>query len=307
LSEGLNLQEASVIVHLDLPWNPARLDQRVGRALRLGSRHSTVTVYAFAPPTSAERMLRIETRLREKVSIAQRTIGVAGRILPSPLTSIPPSGLAEQRGEIESQLRAWRDTRATLINEPIAAVESDVAGFVALVRTARGPRLIADLGNGIETSIETVGRALRLCCGRAVDMPRSSSASVDIDRWLSAQRGADTVNLTAAGTARSRRTALNRVALAIARAPRHQRLRLAPLADAARSVASTPLPEGAERVLDTLIRAELPDEAWLRSIAAFGTLNTRATASAGASSEGLIALILLQRTRDFSPGQTDRK
>src|SRR5206468_886510 len=30
LSEGLNLQEASVVVHLDLPWNPARLDQRVG-------------------------------------------------------------------------------------------------------------------------------------------------------------------------------------------------------------------------------------------------------------------------------------
>src|SRR4029079_3469477 len=72
LSEGLNLQEASVIVHLDLPWNPARLDQRVGRALRLGSTHPAVTVYAIAPPTSAERLLRIESRLKEKLRIAQR-------------------------------------------------------------------------------------------------------------------------------------------------------------------------------------------------------------------------------------------
>ena len=32
LSEGVNLQRASVIVHLDIPWNPARLEQREGEA-----------------------------------------------------------------------------------------------------------------------------------------------------------------------------------------------------------------------------------------------------------------------------------
>src|SRR5258705_7590041 len=36
LSEGVNLQDASVVVHLDLPWNPARLAQRVGRVRRPG-------------------------------------------------------------------------------------------------------------------------------------------------------------------------------------------------------------------------------------------------------------------------------
>src|SRR6185312_16097211 len=39
LSEGLDLQRASVVVHLDLPWNPARLEQRVGRVRRLGAEH----------------------------------------------------------------------------------------------------------------------------------------------------------------------------------------------------------------------------------------------------------------------------
>ncbi len=43
LGEGLDLAAASVIVHLDQPWTPARLDQREGRALRLDSPHEAVT------------------------------------------------------------------------------------------------------------------------------------------------------------------------------------------------------------------------------------------------------------------------
>jgi superfamily II DNA or RNA helicase len=294
LSEGLNLQEASVIVHLDLPWNPARLDQRVGRALRLGSRRPTVTVYAIAPPTSADRLLKIESRLRDKLRLAQRTIGVAGRILPAPLTTIAPGGLAEQRSEIEAHLRSWRETHMPLGADPVAAVECDESGFVALVRTSRGPQLIVDVGDGIETSTPVVARAISLCNGRAARASRTSvdAARASIDGWLATRHGADTVDLAAAGAARSRRATLNRVALAIARAPRHQRLRLAPLADAARSVASAPLGEGAERALEMLARADLSDEAWLQSIAAFGELNTR-TVNMPAAGEGIIALILL--------------
>src|SRR5207247_1060626 len=102
LSEGLDLHAASVIVHLDLPWNPARLEQRVGRVRRLGSTHETVHVYAFAPPASSERVLRVEQRLRAKLRIARGMIGLGGYALwpanPSPSSSRrsharwPPSG-----------------------------------------------------------------------------------------------------------------------------------------------------------------------------------------------------------------------
>src|SRR5690349_596912 len=54
LSEGVNLQRASVVVHLDLPWNPARLEQRVGRVRRLGALRDHVTVYALSPPADSE-------------------------------------------------------------------------------------------------------------------------------------------------------------------------------------------------------------------------------------------------------------
>ncbi|WP_437990909.1 DEAD/DEAH box helicase [Sorangium sp. So ce145] len=45
---GLNLQAASYVVHLDLPWNPARLDQRTARAHRLGQGRSVSVTYLCA-------------------------------------------------------------------------------------------------------------------------------------------------------------------------------------------------------------------------------------------------------------------
>jgi superfamily II DNA or RNA helicase len=54
---GLNLQSASIVINLDLPWNPAVLEQRIGRAHRMGQK-STVSVINFvAQGVLEERML----------------------------------------------------------------------------------------------------------------------------------------------------------------------------------------------------------------------------------------------------------
>jgi len=54
---GLNLQAASMVVNLDLPWNPAVLDQRIARAHRHGQRHTVNVVNLIAEGTIEERML----------------------------------------------------------------------------------------------------------------------------------------------------------------------------------------------------------------------------------------------------------
>ena len=106
--------------------------------------------------------------------------------------------------------------------------------------------------------------------------------------------GASAVAWPAIAASRTRRVALARVARALSRAPRHRRAVLAPLAHAARSAAVAPLAEGAERVLDSLVSSDLPDEAWLRSIAAFGELNARRESSRGQGLvRGSIAALLL--------------
>jgi superfamily II DNA or RNA helicase len=54
---GLNLQAASMVVNLDLPWNPAVLDQRIARAHRHGQPHTVNVVNLIAKGTIEERML----------------------------------------------------------------------------------------------------------------------------------------------------------------------------------------------------------------------------------------------------------
>jgi Helicase conserved C-terminal domain len=68
-AEGLDLQRAARVVHYDLPWTPMRLEQREGRALRLGSPHREVEVIVFRPPAAIERALHITRSLAVKARL----------------------------------------------------------------------------------------------------------------------------------------------------------------------------------------------------------------------------------------------
>ncbi len=70
--QGLNLQTASVIVNYDLPWNPMRVEQRIGRAHRLGQTREVRILNLCARDTVEEHVLRL---LHEKIDMFQRVIG----------------------------------------------------------------------------------------------------------------------------------------------------------------------------------------------------------------------------------------
>lgn len=72
-SEGLNLQAARVIVNVDVPWNPARLEQRIGRIARLGQRSSSVDIYNLWYPESIEA--KMYTRLMERRDLYELAVG----------------------------------------------------------------------------------------------------------------------------------------------------------------------------------------------------------------------------------------
>ncbi len=301
LSEGMNLQEASVAVHLDLPWNPGRLEQRVGRIRRLGSRHQTVTVYSIAPPASAESLLRIETRLRDKLRIAQHTVGVAGSILPSPLPSLASRGLAEAQGDLHERLTRWR--RPEISSDPhddvivVAAVRSAITGCIAAIADRRhDPHVVAVRDDQVSDRAEDVLSLIALGGGDDVRIDRDLLDYMleQLARFIEQRRGASAIDLNAVAATRSRRAVLDRVSRTLARAPRHRRAQIVGLADAARLAATASLGEGAERILDVLVHADLPDEAWLRSLAAFGELHRRGAPVAATSRPRPIALLLLQ-------------
>jgi superfamily II DNA/RNA helicase len=56
---GLNLQHASVVVNLDQPWNPAVLEQRIGRVHRLGQHRPVRVVHLISQGTIEEGMLNL--------------------------------------------------------------------------------------------------------------------------------------------------------------------------------------------------------------------------------------------------------
>jgi superfamily II DNA or RNA helicase len=75
LSEGVNLQEASIVIHLDLPWTASKLEQRIGRLARLGSRHHRVVSYSVHPPPRTESFLRELEIIARKSDLATRLFG----------------------------------------------------------------------------------------------------------------------------------------------------------------------------------------------------------------------------------------
>lgn len=71
--EGLNLQHrCRLVVNLELPWNPMRLEQRIGRVDRLGQRRRPHAIHLVAAGTAEERIVR---RLVLRQERARRSVG----------------------------------------------------------------------------------------------------------------------------------------------------------------------------------------------------------------------------------------
>ncbi|HEY6287656.1 MAG TPA: helicase-related protein, partial [Ktedonobacteraceae bacterium] len=80
--EGLNLQFAHVVINYDIPWNPMRLEQRIGRVDRIGQTHP-VQAINFALEDTVE--YRVREVLEAKLAIIFKEFGVdkAGDVLDS--------------------------------------------------------------------------------------------------------------------------------------------------------------------------------------------------------------------------------
>ncbi|MEO5590420.1 MAG: DEAD/DEAH box helicase, partial [Gemmatimonadaceae bacterium] len=135
LSEGVNLQDAGVVVHLDLPWTPARMEQRLGRIARIGSAHESVVSYAIRPPGEARPVLRTELILRRKMREASIILPGfpsldARWATPSPSGGSAPAQVEQSRTVLEGWLRDdFVPHRAAPV---VCAVAASVSGFLTL-------------------------------------------------------------------------------------------------------------------------------------------------------------------------------
>ncbi|MBC9782997.1 DEAD/DEAH box helicase [Heliobacterium chlorum] len=76
--EGINLQFCHQVINYDLPWNPMRLEQRIGRVHRLGQEHDVHVYNLSTRGTIEEHMLDL---LHEKIKMFTQTVGFIERII----------------------------------------------------------------------------------------------------------------------------------------------------------------------------------------------------------------------------------
>jgi len=75
LSEGQNLQDASIVVNYDLPWAIIRLIQRVGRVDRIGQKAENILCYSFLPADGVDRIIRLRSRVRQRLRENAEVVG----------------------------------------------------------------------------------------------------------------------------------------------------------------------------------------------------------------------------------------
>jgi superfamily II DNA/RNA helicase len=123
-AKGLNLQFCDTLVNFDLPWNPQRIEQRIGRCHRYGQKHAVTVVNFLARDNEAQR-LTFEI-LSQKLELFGTVLDASDQVLhkasgapPETLSGVVGSGIeaelrriydrARTAAEVEAELRALRE------------------------------------------------------------------------------------------------------------------------------------------------------------------------------------------------------
>ncbi len=102
--QGLNLQFCHQLINFDLPWNPMRIEQRIGRVHRMGQKHPVEIYNLFTMDTIEENILHL---LHEKIDLFRHVVGELDVILRH----------LERRGSLEKRLLDiffWEDDRGVI-------------------------------------------------------------------------------------------------------------------------------------------------------------------------------------------------
>lgn len=304
LSEGVNLQDADVVVHLDLPWTAARLEQRVGRVARFGSLHSHVHVYLLRPPASAAALLRSEVIVQQKWVGTKDAIGSSSS---APFANGDDFGSADVRPESVAakaqRLHAILDGWSCPLSESdrpagdVATVRSPRAGFAAAISVDDRPLLLACIAGHVSTNLDIQIQACLLCEGAELNTDRGDyeAAVTQVHAWFEHDLASAAAGVSGSH-GRARKRILSRLDSTIQNAPPHIRTIRSRLASRARNVATTRHGAAVERELEALAQSTLPDKEWLEAISALRSTRTeRSSVPAQRQDLQIHAVILLSQ------------
>ena len=75
LAEGVDLHRSNIVINYDLPWNPTRVIQRVGRVNRVGTKFKNIFIYNFFPSAQGGEILNQEENITSKIQAIHDCLG----------------------------------------------------------------------------------------------------------------------------------------------------------------------------------------------------------------------------------------
>lgn len=200
---GLNLQVASVVANLDMPWNPARLEQRIARAWRKNQKRDVLVVNMVAAGTIEERMLQT---LGFKQGLADFVLDAMGNAADFELQNTEKAKGKKKESAFMQRLASVMG-EAVRVNAAVtpkpkgepaippedrlrASVEAECPGVERLVVKFRHDASGRNVGGAVAVG-RGVGRsdiAQRIAETHGVALPDSAVEVIDPETWKLLQR-----------------------------------------------------------------------------------------------------------------------
>jgi hypothetical protein len=130
-AEGVNLQFCSLVVNYDLPWNPQRVEQRIGRCHRYGQKHDVVVVNFLNQRNAAD--LRVLQLLTDKFLLFDGVFGCSDEVLGAVGNGVDLEARiaaiyqeCRTEAEIHAQFNALQDSLRPLIDHRLAETREQI-------------------------------------------------------------------------------------------------------------------------------------------------------------------------------------
>jgi len=158
-SEGLNLQAASALINYDLPWNPSKVEQRIGRIDRIGQREKEVRIYNFLLKNSIDE--KVYGALRRRCGLFEHFVGTMQPVLSRAQVMLnrPQDFSVEELERVAEEVErnflnaeAYLESEAVEVAVPIPAIgRADLVSALEFLQPEFGPHVASKSDKGFIT------------------------------------------------------------------------------------------------------------------------------------------------------------
>lgn len=142
-AEGINLQFCSIVVNYDMPWNPQRIEQRIGRCHRYGQKYDVIVINFLNKRNAADE--RVYKLLNDKFNLFNGVFGASDEVL----------GSIESGVDIERRIaQIYQDSRTEEeINESFNLLQQELEESISLQMTTTKQKLLENFDEEVHEKL----------------------------------------------------------------------------------------------------------------------------------------------------------